>query len=231
MNHVADSVRDIIEELRSLADPENVKGQARFGINTVHAFGISMPTIRSLAKVIGRNHALALELWNTKLHDAQLLCAFIDEIDQVTPEQMDLWAADFDSWDVTDQVCNNLFSRTPHATDKIEAWSIREEEFVRRSAFALIASLAVHGKKLPDEQFIQWTQLIEQAADDERNFVKKSVNWALRQIGKRNPRLYSSALSLAEKLSESESRSARWIGRDAVRELRDPKIIERVNKK
>lgn len=228
---MAESVQDIIEELRSHANPKNVQGQARFGINTDMAFGIAMPTIRSLAKVIGRDHALALELWKTGYHDARLLCAFIDEIAQVTPAQMDQWATDFDSWDVTDQVCSNLFSRTPHAREKIEAWSVHEEEFVRRAAFAMIASLAVHGKKLDDVQFLAWLPLISRAADDERNFVKKAVNWALRQIGKRNTRLYHPALALAEELADSDEKTARWIGRDALRELQNPKTIERVRNK
>jgi len=227
----ADNVADILEELSRTGDAARLEGMARYGINTSRAFGNSMPAIRSLAKTIGKDHTLALALWRTEIHDARLLCAFVDDASAVRPDQMDTWAGDFNSWDLTDQVCNNLFSRTPYAAEKIMAWSAREEEFVRRAAFALIASLAVHSRTLGDEQFVGWMSLITAAADDERNFVKKAVNWALRQIGKRSLALRESALTAAEELTQRESTSARWIGRDALRELHRPDIIERLQKK
>ncbi|MCB2204149.1 DNA alkylation repair protein [bacterium] len=231
MDTIKENVDAVLDELRRSGDKTNLEGMARFGINTEKAFGNSMPSIRALAKVVGRQHALALALWDTGVHDARLLCAFCDDPALVTPEQMDSWAADFDSWDVTDQVCNNLFRKTPFAQEKILAWHTREEEFVRRSAFALLASLAVHAKDVPDSQFESWLQLIESAADDDRNFVKKAVNWALRQIGKRNLALHARAITCAEGLAARDSRPARWIARDALRELHKPEIIARLEKK
>lgn len=230
MKH-ADSVAAIIEELTRSGDPARRAGMERYGINTSRALGNSMPAIRALAKTVGRDHALALEVWDTGVHDARLLCAFIDEAQMVTPAQMDRWARDFDSWDVTDQVCNNLFSRTPHAVAAVRRWAPREEEFVRRAAFATMASLAVHARSMDEGQFLAFIPLIRAAADDPRNFVKKAVNWALRQIGKRSLTLRDAAIGEAEALVARESPAARWVGRDALRELHRPEILERVRKK
>ena len=204
MDHIADSIEDVLAELRRTGNPASLEGMARFGINTSHAYGNSMPSVRALAKLVGRNHALALGLWETGIHDARLLCAFIDVPREVTEEQMDRWAGDFNSWDLTDQVCNNLFSRTAFAEAAIHRWAAREEEYVRRAAFALIASMAVHGPGIPDERFIAWFSVIDAASTDERYYVKKAVNWALRQIGKRNMRLHDAAVAVAQQLLERD---------------------------
>jgi 3-methyladenine DNA glycosylase AlkD len=210
---------DVLTELRSRANPANVAGMARYGISSNQTLGVSMPEVRKLARQIGRDHALARDLWVSGIHEARILAALVDELDCVTPAQMDVWVADFDSWDVCDQVCGNLFDRTPYAFDKVTEWSTREEEFVRRAAFALLAELAVHDKRASDERFLACFPLIVTAATDDRNYVKKAVNWALRQIGKRNPTLNTHAIDLAREIQQLDSRAARWIASDALREL------------
>ena len=230
MSLIEEHCSSLIEALRSAGKPENLVGMARYGIRTDRAFGTGMPFLRSLAKLSGKNHALALALWNTGYLEARILAALVDVPADVTPEQMEAWAADFDSWDVTDQCTNNLFSKTPFAQDKIRAWASRDEEFVKRAAFAMLASIA-HSRTLGDEVFIAYLPLIEAASNDDRNFVKKAVNWALRQIGKRNPALRVHAVELAERLAGSDQRSARWIARDALRELHSDAVIERMNKR
>ncbi len=204
---------------------------ARFGINTERAYGVSMTTMRPIARRLKRNHALAQALWKSGMHEARILAALIDDPKQVTPAQMDRWVADFNSWDLCDQACMKLFARTPYVDDKVRQWANDEREFVRRAAFALIAGYTVHARKAPDAEFLAWLPLIERHASDPRNFVKKAVNWALRQIGKRNLALHAPALALAEKLAASDDRTARWIGRDAVKELTDPVQIERVRQR
>jgi 3-methyladenine DNA glycosylase AlkD len=218
----------ILAHLRSLANPANVAGMAHYGINPQNTLGISIPTLRSLAKEVGKNHALAQELWASGVHEARILAAFVDDPKQVTTAQMDFWAADFDSWDVCDQVCCNLFDRTPLAWEKPGAWSGREEEFVKRAAFALIAALAWHDKKAPDERFEPFFVLVIREAHDERNFVKKAVNWALRMLGKRSPGLYPRAVETAQLIAQQPSKAARWVASDALRELQDPKTIARL---
>ena len=197
----------------------NRDGMARYGIIAPKSFGVSVATIRELGKRLGRDHELALALWDTGWYEARMLTPFVDEPARVTPSQMDRWARDFDNWAICDGVCFHLFDRTPHAWNKIEQWSTRREEFVKRAAFALLASVALHDKKAPDAPFVKSLPLIEQAADDERNFVKKGVSWALRSIGRRNATLRAASVAVAQRLSESSDPAARWVGKDALRDL------------
>lgn len=215
---------EVLQILRSQADATNVLGMARFGISTHNALGIGIPSLRWLAKQTSPDHALALELWESGVREARILAAYVDRAPWVTREQMDGWVGEFDSWDVCDQVCGNLFDRTPFAWEKASEWSEREQEFVRRAGFVLMASLAVHDKRAPDEAFLGFLPLIEQGAGDERNFVKKAVNWALRQIGKRNPALHASAMAVARQLAQSRDPVSRWVGKDALRELERKKV-------
>src|SRR3989449_11761298 len=179
----------IMARLQQHANTQAVEGMARFGIRPAHALGITIPTLRKIAREIGKNHLLALEMWSTDIHEARILASMIAEPQLVTPQQMDAWVNDFDTWDVCDQVCGNLFDKTPYAYQKAIEWCHQEKEFVRRAGFAMMAELAVHDKKARDEAFLQFFPLIKHYANDERNFVKKAVNWALRQIGKRNSHL------------------------------------------
>ena len=228
MRDLEGEVASLLAELRSLGSEENRAGQARFGINTARAYGVSITNLRPIARRLKRDHALAAALWATGVHEARILAGFVDEPEQVKPAQMDEWAAAFDSWDLCDQVCGGLFDRTPHVEKKIVTWAEDDREFVRRAAFALLASYSTHAKKVPDDAFLPFLPLIEKHATDPRNFVRKAVNWALRTIGKRSMALHAPALALAEKLAASQDRTARWIGKDAVRELSDPKQIARI---
>lgn len=222
------TVAQIIELLKANANPHALEGMARYGISTQNTLGIAIPTLRKIARQIGKDHQLALQLWESGVHEARILAAFIDSPQQVTEAQMDHWAGDFDSWDVCDQVCSNLFDRTPTAYAKALQWSQREEEFVRRAGFTLMAALAVHDKRAPAENFRQFFPAIMQAATDDRNYVKKAVNWALRQIGKRNLELNRDAIQVAEEIARMESKSARWIASDARRELTSREIQTRL---
>jgi 3-methyladenine DNA glycosylase AlkD len=222
---------EIVSELESLADPANVAGMARYGINPENTLGVSIPRLRAMAKEIGRDHALALELWASGIHEARILAGLVDDPAMVAAAQLERWVGDFDSWDVCDGVCGNLFDRTPFAWEKAAAWSARSEEFVKRAGFVLMAALAVHDKKAPDERFRNFLPLIEREAADERNFVKKAVNWALRQIGKRNRALNRDAIAAAKRIRKIDSRSARWIAADALRELESGAVRERLNKR
>ena len=216
----APSCEAVVARLRAMASPEVVEGMARFGIPSEGALGVRVGALRALAKELGRHHPLAQDLWHTEIYEARMLACFVDDPACVDIAQMDRWAADFDSWALCDTACFHLFDKTPHAFGRVLSWAERPEEFVRRGAFALLASLALHGKKLPDETFAPGLALIE-AADDERNFVKKAVSWALRGIGKRkSPALKESALAVAERLAASPSRAQRWVGKDALKELR-----------
>jgi 3-methyladenine DNA glycosylase AlkD len=215
----ADRARAIIFELRAYADPRNVAGMVRYGINPKRTLGVGMPTLRRMAKELGRDHRLAARLWASRIHEARILAVLVDDPALVTGTQMDRWAGDFDSWDVCDQACNNLFNMSRLAFVKAARWSRDRREFVRRAGFSLMASLAVHAKDVPDRRFRGFLSCIRRAAGDDRNFVKKAVNWALRQIGKRNGRLRREALRTARELSVSSSPAARWVGRGAVREL------------
>ena len=212
------SKADVLARLAGMRNETNRAGMARFGINIQNAYGISIRDLRPLAKALGRDHDLALELWRTGIHEARILASFIDEADKVGQEQIDAWVADFDSWDLCDQVVD-LFIATPFADAKIRAWASAEPKFVKRAAFAMIARRAVRHKELPDETFLAYLDLIDAQAGDPRNYVKKAVNWALRQIGKRSAGLHRRALALAERLAASNDKARRWIGRDAVREL------------
>lgn len=203
---------------------------ARYGINPDNAYGVSIPTLRKLAKETGHHHALALQLWETGIHEARILASMVDDPREVTETQMDAWVEDFDSWDVCDQACANLFDKTPNAYHKAVEWSERSDEFVKRAGFALMATLAVHDKAAGDEQFEGFLPLILKHAADERNFVRKAVNWALRQIGKRSLALNRKAIQAAEEIARIDSKAARWIAADALRELRSPKIQERLKK-
>jgi 3-methyladenine DNA glycosylase AlkD len=213
------NLKSVINLLKKNANRKNVEGMARFGINPKNTLGISIPFLRSLAKKIGKDHKLVAQLWKSKIHEARMLAGFIDDPKLVTPKQMESWAKDFDSWDICDQVCSNLFDKTPYAYQKARQWTKSKKEFVRRAGFVMMACLAVHDKSAPDKKLLQFFPLIEKYATDERNFVKKAVNWALRQIGKRHPTLRKPAISLARKLADSKSPSARWAGKDALREL------------
>jgi 3-methyladenine DNA glycosylase AlkD len=179
--------------------------------------------IRALAKEIGRSHELAQQLWDSGIHEARILAGMVDDYRHVSEEQMERWVKDFNSWDLCDQVCSNLFDKTPFAYDKAKSWTVRNEEFVKRAGFALMACLAVHDKKASDQQFLLFFPLIKKESVDERNFVKKAVNWALRQIGKRNLALNQAAIELAHEIKTIDSKSARWIANDALRELANPK--------
>ncbi|MEW5985538.1 MAG: DNA alkylation repair protein [Chloroflexota bacterium] len=210
---------EIIKRLHALADSTAVEGMARFGISSTNTLGVSIPNLRQLARPIGRDHHLAQQLWDSGLHEGRILAAFVDDPAQVTDEQMERWVKDFDSWDVCDQVCSSLFDRTPMTYGKAAEWSGRPEEFVKRAGFALMAALAWHDKKAADSAFEPFFALIEREAADERNYVKKAVNWALRQMGKRSPYLNQRAIETARTLQTMNSRAARWIAADALREL------------
>ena len=225
---LAKQVDAVLAELRALGSEEGRAGMARFGINIEKAFGVSMAAARPLARKYKKQHDLALGLWASGIHEARILAALIDDPKQVTKKQMDAWAAEFDSWDLCDQACMKLFAKTPHVAEQVAKWAKDKREFVRRAAFATIAGYAVHAKNAENGEFLPFLKLIEVHATDPRNFVKKAVNWALRQIGKRSKALHAPALALAEKLAASDDKTARWIGKDAVKELSDPRQIARL---
>jgi 3-methyladenine DNA glycosylase AlkD len=220
---------EIIKELKVLSNPEDVEGMARFGINHMKRYGVRMPELRRIAKNTGKNHELAEKLWNEGYGETKILASLIDDPDKVTEAQMEKWVLDFDSWDVCDQCCMNLFRKTPFAYKKIFEWSRSEHEFVKRAAFTLIAVLAVHDKQAPDDRFEQFFPLIIKQSTDNRNYVKKSVNWALRHIGKKNIHLNRRAIETAEKIHKIDSKSARWIASDALRELKSENVQKRLN--
>jgi 3-methyladenine DNA glycosylase AlkD len=201
---------------------------ARYGIVSPKAFGVRASAIRQLAKRLGRDHALANPLWKTGWYEARVLVSFVGEPDRLTSPQMDRWAADFDNWAVCDALCFHLFDRSPFAWQKVRAWCDRPEEFVRRAGFALLASIALHDKSAPDRPFLSVLPLIEHGAKDDRNFVKKGVSWALRSIGRRNPTLNAAAITSARHLIASREPAARWVGRDALRELTGPVVRRRL---
>jgi 3-methyladenine DNA glycosylase AlkD len=221
-------VAAVLAELKSLGSEAGRTGMARYGIKIERAFGISMAALKPIARRLKRNHGLAAELWESGYHEARLLAVLTDEPGKVSEAQMDRWAGAFDSWDLCDQACSKLFVKTPYVEIVIPRWAAAEREFVRRAGFALIAAYAVHGKSTADKTLAAMLPLIEQNATDQRNFVKKAVNWALRQIGKRSPALHAPALALAERLAASADATARWIGKDAVKELTDPVQIARI---
>ncbi len=214
--------------LRGMADPTYTEGMEGYGISTDTALGIRVPQLRKLAKEIGRDHDLAIRLWDRGVHEARLLATMVGDPERVTEDLMEAWVLDIDSWDVCDLCMGNLFDRTPYARDKASQWSEREEEFVKRAGFVLMATLAVHDKKARDQVFIDFIPMVEREAWDERNFVKKAVNWALRQIGKRNLTLNARAIEAGERIHAQGTRPARWIASDALRELRNEKVQKRL---
>jgi 3-methyladenine DNA glycosylase AlkD len=219
----------VIEELKLLSTPEHFSKLKHFGINDSKALGVKVPLLRELAKTIGKNHSLALDLWKTEIHEARILASMIASTTELTENQFDDWVKDFDSWDVCDSTCD-LLARTPFVRSKIEEYSTHNEEFVKRTAFTLMCELAFHDKKATNESYFHFFEIIEREAWDNRNFVRKAVNWALRQIGKRNELLRLMAIDTAERIMKQDSKSARWIATDALRELNNEKIIARVNR-
>ena len=220
-----------VEELRRNGKRRNVEGMARFGIRAKRVFGVSKPKLAEIVRSIGKNHELGLRLWETGIHDARLLGMLISEPGRVHAQLMESWARDFDNWDVCDGTCCHLFAFAKPAWSKAYAWTARRGEFQKRAGFALAAYLAVHDKKAPDEKFRKMLQLIERQAWDERNFVRKAVNWALRNIGKRNLRLNRGAIACAERIREQDTRAARWIANDALRELKSSAVRERLKRR
>jgi 3-methyladenine DNA glycosylase AlkD len=221
---------ETLDRLRSLGSPRNVKGMARFGIRSAKVYGVATPDLRRLARQIGRDHRLATRLWVTGIHDARVLASMVEDPEKVTARQMDRWARDFDSWAVCDACCCHLFPRTPFAWSKGVAWSTRPEEYVKRAGFALMAYLAVHDKDATDADFKALLPILRREAGDPRNFVKKAVNWALRQIGKRNAALNAAAIRTAQELRRLDAPSARWIAADALRELESAAVQARLRK-
>ena len=222
------SVKDVLDKLQSKAKPEQLKGMAKYGMTVEQRLGVSVPEMRKLAKEIGRDHKLALDLWRTGIAEARIVAGMVGDPAKLTEEQMEDWVKDINSWDVCDQVCDNLFEKSQLAWKKIVDWSEREEEFVKRTAFSLIACLAWHDKKASDEKFIELLPVIIREATDERNFVKKAVNWALRNIGKRNLNLNKAAINTAKEIQRLDSKVARWVATDAIRELESESIQKRL---
>ncbi len=219
---------DVLRKLEGFSDPSVVVGMARFGINLSNSFGVSVPNIRKIAKDVGRNHGLALELWLSGVREARILATMVDNHVLVDGGQMDAWVLDFDSWDVCDQCCMNLFWKTEFAWGKAVEWSFRSEEFVKRAGFVMMASLAVHDKSVVDDDFLRFFPIIKEGSSDERNFVRKAVNWALRQIGKRSAGLNVAAIGCAREIRGMDSKSAMWIANDAIRELESDAVRKRL---
>jgi 3-methyladenine DNA glycosylase AlkD len=215
---------EVLAWLKRRGTQRTVKGMARYGIEAKLAFGVQMGTLGSLSKRLGKDHALALELWKSGWYEARLLAALVDDPQRVTRRQMNAWASSFENWADCDTACFKLFDRTPFAWEKARQWSSSPREFVKRGGFVLMACLALHDKSAPDKSFLAFLPVIEKGARDERNFVKKGVSWALRSIGRRNRALNAAALEVAKRLVLSQEASARWVGKDAVRELSSSKV-------
>ena len=224
------SVEEVLQRLRAKAQPEQLAGMARYGLTQEGRLGVKVPDLRKIAKQVGHDHDLALALWETGVTEARIVAAMIEVPSEVSGAQMDEWVQGFNSWDVCDQVCMNCFEKTTLAWGKVRDWSTREEEFVKRAAYALVACLAWHDKQAPDEAFLAVLPVIRAGATDGRNMVKKAVSWALRNIGKRNPRLHAEALATAEELQQMDARSAQWIARDVVRDLTSATTRRRLEK-
>ncbi|MBU0685591.1 MAG: DNA alkylation repair protein [Thermoplasmatota archaeon] len=220
----------IIKELKSLRNPKNIEGMARYGLNSPSTLGICMPDLMRIAKETGKDHELALRLWESGIYDARILAFMIDDWRLVTEQQMEHWAKGFDNWGIVDGCCGHLFDRTPFAYKKAIEWSKRKEEFVKRAAYTMMATLTVHDKKAEDEKMLRFLPLIVKGATDERRYVSKSVNWALRQIGKRNHALNEKAIETAERIKKLDSKAARWIASDALRELKGEAVQKRLLK-
>ena len=225
------SFDEVLRDLKSRVKPEKVEGMAKFGITGSKRLGISMPDLRKMGKTIGKDHLLALKLWATKIPDAMILAALVDDPTKVTEQQAESWVKDICSWDVCDQSCMNLFEKVPFVLKLVEQWSKREKEFVKRASFALIACLAWHDKKASDDFFVDFFPIIQGSATDNRNYVKKAVSWALRHIGKRNLNLNKQALELAKKIKKIDSKAAHWIASDVIRELESEAVRRRLKNK
>jgi 3-methyladenine DNA glycosylase AlkD len=221
-------VRAALGALERRATKRTLEGMARYGIFTAKALGVSVGDVQRIAKPLGRSHELAIALWKTGWYEARLLAVFVDEPERVTPAQMDRWCRDFDNWGICDTACFHLFDRTPHAWGKVEQWSGHRAEFVKRGSFALLACLALHDRETGDAPFLEGLTLIEAAATDERNFVKKGVNWALRSVGRRNAALNRAAVAVARRLASSDQAAPRWVGKDALRELTSAAVVRRL---
>jgi 3-methyladenine DNA glycosylase AlkD len=224
------STADVLRKLKQNANSASLTGMAKFGMAVQNRLGVSMPDIRRIAREVGRDHTLALALWKTGIAEARIVASIIADPDRMTQKQAEQWVKTFDSWDVCDQICQNLFNKTSWAWQKVRAWATRDEEFVKRAAFALLACLAWRDKQAADNRFIALFPVLRNGARDDRNFVKKAVNWALRNIGKRNRRLNKEALKLAEEIWRVNSRAARWIAADAVRELESSAVQRKFQK-
>ena len=224
------TAEEVLKKLKTFARPDQLDGMARYGITVDNRLGAAVPVMRKIAKETGKDHHLAINLWKTGILDAKIVASMIDIPQEVTEQQMEDWVKDFNSWDVCDQVCMNLFDKSPLAWKKVLDWSKREEEFVKRAAFALIACLAWHDKEAKDEKFVRLFSVIKRGATDDRNFVKKAVNWALRNIGKRNLNLNKSAIKAAKDIQEIDSKTARWIASNAIKELESESIKQRLTK-
>jgi 3-methyladenine DNA glycosylase AlkD len=224
------SLEEALRRLKTKARIGQLEGMARYGMATEQRLGVSIPNLRSMAKEFRKDHKLAVELWKTSIPEAKILAAMVDEPDKLTETQMEDWVKEINSWDICDQVCMNLFEKTPLAWKKILDWSNRDEEFVKRTAFALIACLAWHDKDAEDEKFVKLFPVIKRGATDERNFVKKAVNWALRNIGKRNLNLNEAAMKTAKEIQRIDSKAARWIASDTISELESKAVQRRLRK-
>ena len=223
-------VQSALEWLKAHSSKATRDGMARYAIPSDHAYGVSVKDIKALGKTLGRDQALAAALWATGVYEARMLASFVGDPEKLTPAQMDRWCRDFDNWAFCDAMSFNLFDRSPHAWAKVDEWSSRKAEFEKRTAFALLWSLSVHDKRAADEAFVHGLTLIEREAEDERNFVKKAVNMALRAVGKRNRALNAAATAVARRLAESKNAAARWVGKDALRELTSPGVAKRLKR-
>jgi 3-methyladenine DNA glycosylase AlkD len=221
-------VNAVIARLKRLGTKANREGMARYGLPSERTFGVSVATLQREAKTLGKDHDLALALWDAAWYEGRMLAAFVDDPASVTPAQMDAWCRDFDNWGICDTVCFHLFDRTPHAWKKVAVWCRRRAEFEKRAGFALLASLALHDKKADDENFLRFLPVIQKAASDDRNFAKKGVSWALRLIGHRNRALHEAAMDLSRTLAASTDRATRWVGKDALRDLTRPAVTRKV---
>ncbi|HEU4836915.1 MAG TPA: DNA alkylation repair protein [Pyrinomonadaceae bacterium] len=225
-----DEVKAVLASLKKRSKRATLDGMARYAIPSDNAYGVAMKDIKALGKQLGQNNDLAIALWNTGVYEARMLVSFVADPTLLTSRQMDRWCKDFDNWAICDAMCFNLFDRSPHRWAKVKQWSTSRKEFEKRTAFALLWSLSVHDKQATDDQFIEGLGLIERAAPDSRNFVKKAVNMALRAIGKRNRNLNSAAVLVARRLSDSQDPTVRWVGKDALRELTSPSVMKRLKK-
>jgi len=225
------NVEDVVKKLEELSNPQEIEGMARFGISPKKTYGIRMPVLKSIAKECRKSHGLATALWEIDTRETRIIASLVDIPESVSSEQMDEWAKEFDYWEICDQCCINLFRKTEFAYDKIYQWSESDKEFVKRSAFALIAVLAIHDKKEKDKTFENLLDLTKKEAIDERKMVKKAVNWAIRQIGKRNRNLNKKAIAISKEINEIDSKSARWIAKDALKELESEKVQSKLIEK